>query len=104
MELDAVVIQNILSEISITDKRIKNLIEAIPFTEFCILISSKIRMKSFFIAIQSLHEIVNNIGSKQLMEHLLFDFWKLTWCSIQATRMNLNSFTKLVQKAVFDIE
>ncbi len=103
LELDAEAIQSTLSKISIADKRIKNLAEAISFTDFCMLISSKIGMKSFFVATGSLHKIVRNLGSNELIEKLLFDFWKLTWRAIQATRMNANSFSKFVQKVIFEI-
>ncbi|PCI96271.1 MAG: hypothetical protein COB15_10905 [Flavobacteriales bacterium] len=103
LELDALKIEQTFLKISITDNRIENLIRAISFTDFCLLMSAKIGMKSFFEAMISLYKIGGKVGSEQLLDRFLVDLWKQVWSNIQTKKIDTNSLFKLVEKIVFEI-
>ncbi|NQY07940.1 MAG: hypothetical protein HRT71_00285 [Flavobacteriales bacterium] len=103
LEVDAAEVQKVLAKTEMNQKRIKHLSELILFSRFCKLISTEMGLKLFFDAMYSLNEIALKVGNNQIGKNMLDEFWKLTWQTIQATRMDANAFNQLVKKTIFEI-
>ena len=103
LEVEPGILITVLSKVSISDKRIKSISAAISIKEFCQLLSQKAEFKTFFKSMLSLVELVDAIAPSKLRQGFYKDFWTEIWLTIQSTRMNQISFSRLVNKVIFDM-
>jgi hypothetical protein len=99
LELKPTELRKILTNTSISEQRIEVLKSSVSFHHFSLWIASDVGgvLNEAMDAMRSLYEVVMNIGSAEVAERMLNDYWKISWHLIKTNRWSAESLQKLIQ-------
>ena len=101
LELKSDELKRIITNIPLSDKRIKLIKASVSFSQFSLWIINDASgsMKEAIEAMRLLYDIVSHIASGQLADELLDDYWKQTWILINTSTWSAENLKRLIQNS-----